>query len=144
MGMWDMGAPDIPPKKSWGIPTPQYPTHIRHQYGWGERPIHHKWYIKEEIIRYTQHLKIYCNTTANLYWKSGTQLWRPSSNQNSHYMVQPQEPTWRCTTHKQKKSSFTTFEWSYQDWEKLERSKQGRTLPLMTDTYQLTDRSESW
>ena len=57
MGMWELGAPDIPPKTSWGIPTPQHTTHIRHQYGWGERSIHHKWDSKEEIIQYTQHLK---------------------------------------------------------------------------------------
>ena len=45
-----MGASDIPPEKYLGIPTPQHPTHIRHQYDRGEISTHHKLYSKEEII----------------------------------------------------------------------------------------------
>ena len=81
---------------------PHHTTHIRHQYEWGEISTHHKWDRREENFRYTQHWKTDWNTTANIHWKSDTQLWRPSSHQNYHCMVQQQETTWRRTAHEQK------------------------------------------
>ena len=115
MGMWKLGASNIPPERYWDISTLQHTTHIRHHHVWGEMSTHHKWDSKEEIFWYTQHWKTDCNTTANIHWKSGTQLWQPSSNQTSHCMVQPQATTWRCTAHEQKINHPTHIRHQY-DW----------------------------
>ena len=102
MGMWNLGASEIPPEKDWGISTPQNLTHTMNHHYWGERSTHNKWDSKEEMIWYNQYWRTYCNTTGNINWGSGTQLWQPSPDQNIHCMVQPQETMWRCTAHEKK------------------------------------------
>ena len=73
-----------------GIPKSQHLTHTRHKYGWSKRTTHRKWDSEEDNLRYTQHQKTDRNMTDNLYRKSVTQLFQPSSDQNYHHVMQPQ------------------------------------------------------
>ena len=67
MGMWDLGASQIPPQQTWGLYTPQYPKHSRNQRVCGIRTAHHKLNSWEYILWYTQHQTIDLNITANLH-----------------------------------------------------------------------------
>ena len=101
MGMWELGASDIPPKNIEVFPH----RSIQRILGISMTEVKDQHIINETVRRKLfdiPNIKKDCNMTANLHWKSGTQLWQPSSIQNSHYMVQPQEKTWKCTAHKEK------------------------------------------
>ena len=78
-------------------------------------------------------LKTYCNTTANIHWKIGTQLWQPSSHQTFHCMVQTQATIWRCTANEQK-SIVHNLQLIIPEVDNTEHSKHGRILTSMTDT----------
>ena len=80
-----------------------------------------------------QHQTTYRNTTANLNWKSCTQLWRSTPHQDyEHVVIHKRKLGGVIHTNKKSivKNLFLVIPWV----KKKELSKHGHTLPLMKNT----------